>query len=295
MKKSLILSSMALLLTGGGLYWFMNRHAHNEISVITGPSLSADKVKIQLGFYSINEDSDRRLVQTGLGKTLFDGKAKGKFETKCGENDFYITYNNEYYTLVRHFIPNDFQDGIPEPHQYNFAIHKSGDKMIMNLDIAGPDGEKHVREMAPVSAAGMNRRGLPINTDTTKKATNIIAYFEIQSSEPEREVRFYTEIFGWKFEKDNTLPLEYYRVKTAGINGGLLKRPAPLPASGSGTNAFTCSIQVENFDRTSALILKNGGQVAMPKFAVPGKCWQGYFTDPDNNTFGIIEADTNAK
>ena len=25
----------------------------------------------------------------------------------------------------------------------------------------------------------------------------------------------------------------------------------------------------------------------MPKFAVPGRCWQGYFLDPDHNVFGI--------
>ena len=33
----------------------------------------------------------------------------------------------------------------------------------------------------------------------------------------------------------------------------------------------------------------------MPKFAVPGKCWQGYFLDADHNTFGILEVDANAK
>lgn len=63
----------------------------------------------------------------------------------------------------------------------------------------------------------------------------------------------------------------------------------------SGTNAFVCSVQVENFDKTNQLILQNGGQVALPKFAVPGRCWQGYFVDLDNNTFGIIEVDENAK
>jgi predicted enzyme related to lactoylglutathione lyase len=38
-----------------------------------------------------------------------------------------------------------------------------------------------------------------------------------------------------------------------------------------------------------------GGQVALPKFAVPGRCWQGYFIDLDGNTFGIFEVDENAK
>ncbi len=73
------------------------------------------------------------------------------------------------------------------------------------------------------------------------------------------------------------------------------KRPANVPPMEAGTNAFVCSVQVENFDNTSENILTNGGRVAMPKFAVPGRCWQGYFIDPDNNTFGIFEADETAK
>jgi uncharacterized protein len=123
---------------------------------------------------------------------------------------------------------------------------------------------------------------------------NTVVYFEIQSSDPQREVLFYQEVFGWKFIKDEGLPIEYYRIETATINGGLLKRPAPVPSPGMGTNAFVCSVQVEDFDAVSALILQNGGRVALPKFAVPGKCWQGYFIDPDKNTFGIFELDEKA-
>lgn len=62
-----------------------------------------------------------------------------------------------------------------------------------------------------------------------------------------------------------------------------------------GTNAFTCSMQVESFDETAEKILTNAGKVAMPKFAVPGTCWQGYFLDTESNVFGIFEADENAK
>jgi len=124
---------------------------------------------------------------------------------------------------------------------------------------------------------------------------NTIGYFEIQSSDPNRDIKFYQSIFGWKFIKEELVPIEYYRIETNGINGGLLKRPAKVPPMESGTNAFTCSIEVKNFDNTADLILQNGGQVAMPKFAIPGRCWQGYFIDPDNNVFGIFEVDPNAK
>lgn len=125
---------------------------------------------------------------------------------------------------------------------------------------------------------------------------NTICYFEIQSSNPERDMEFYQSLFGWKFTKQQFAPVEYYRIETgSAINGGVLKRPAPVPPSQMGTNAFTCSIQVENFDEVAQTIINKGGKVALPKFAIPGRCWQGYFIDLDNNTFGLFEADANAK
>ncbi|WP_286514428.1 VOC family protein [Empedobacter falsenii] len=54
-------------------------------------------------------------------------------------------------------------------------------------------------------------------------------------------------------------------------------------------------MEVENFDETAQKILENGGIIAMPKFAIPGMCWQGYFLDTDNNVFGIFEVDRHAK
>ncbi len=76
-----------------------------------------------------------------------------------------------------------------------------------------------------------------------------IGYSEIQSSTPYRDIEFYKAIFGWKFIKEEFVPIEFYRIETNSINGGLLKRPGNLPPTESGTNAFVCSIQVDNFDK----------------------------------------------
>jgi predicted enzyme related to lactoylglutathione lyase len=54
-------------------------------------------------------------------------------------------------------------------------------------------------------------------------------------------------------------------------------------------------MQVTDFDATAKAILKNGGQVALAKFAVPGTCWQGYFLDPEGNAFGLFQPDDSAK
>ena len=123
---------------------------------------------------------------------------------------------------------------------------------------------------------------------------NSILYFEIQSSQPKRDAIFYAEIFGWEYEKDNNIPIEYYRLQTPLMHGAILQRPAPIPPIGGGTNGFVCSIHVADFDQTASKILELGGEVALPKFAIPGKCWQGYFLDLDNNVFGIFQPDENA-
>ena len=124
---------------------------------------------------------------------------------------------------------------------------------------------------------------------------NQLCYFEIQSSNPAREISFYQYVFAWTFTEVKGLPIQYYQIETQGIHGGLLERPAATPPTHCGTNAFTCSFEVENFDQTAELILRHGGQVAMEKFAVPGRCWQGYFLDPDHNTFGLVQVDPNAQ
>ena len=126
-------------------------------------------------------------------------------------------------------------------------------------------------------------------------------HFEIQAENFERVMKFYKDVFGWEFPKWMETP-PYWGVMTApkdskepGINGGLLQRPCPPPKPEQGTNAFVCTMQVDNFDETAKKIEVAGGIVAMPKFAIPGMAWQGYFLDTEGNTFGVHQADVKAK
>jgi len=124
---------------------------------------------------------------------------------------------------------------------------------------------------------------------------NAVGYFEIQADDPEAAIAFYRGVFGWRFTRWAEAPIPYWRIETDGIRGGVLKRPAAVPPPQSGTNAFVCSMEVRDFDAAAAAVGAHGGQVALPKFAVPGVCWQGYFIDPQCNTFGIFQPDPNAR
>lgn len=121
-----------------------------------------------------------------------------------------------------------------------------------------------------------------------------IAYFEIQADEPEALIRFYETIFGWRFVAREGSPIPYWRIQTDGIHGGLLARPAAVPGGPCGSNAYVCSVEVDDFDVGARRITDAGGQIALPKFAIPRLCWQGYFVDPAGNTFGLFQADDQA-
>ena len=122
-------------------------------------------------------------------------------------------------------------------------------------------------------------------------------YFEIQADDTKRgQFDFYSQVFGWKFSiRSRDLPIAVLDAskredREAASCSGL---PRHLRHS-RGTNAFVCSLEVENFDVTAQIIQKLGGIVALPKFAVPNTCWQGYFIDPEGNTFGIFQVDPKA-
>jgi predicted enzyme related to lactoylglutathione lyase len=54
-----------------------------------------------------------------------------------------------------------------------------------------------------------------------------IVHFEIHAENPERAVKFYSEVFGWSFQKWDVA--EYWLIKTGspnqpGVDGGLVRR-----------------------------------------------------------------------
>ena len=116
----------------------------------------------------------------------------------------------------------------------------------------------------------------------------------------ERAKSFYAAVFDWSFEDYSQYTgSTYWGAMTGpenqpGINGGLLRRSAPAPAVGQGTNGFVCTMGVGDYDETERRILDAGGQVALPKMALPGMAWQGYYLDTEGYTFGIHQPDPNA-
>jgi predicted enzyme related to lactoylglutathione lyase len=127
-----------------------------------------------------------------------------------------------------------------------------------------------------------------------------VVHFEIQAVDLERAKAFYAAVFGWSFEDYIAVTgSPYWGVTTGpegelGINGGLLPRPGQAPGPEQGSNGFVCTVGVGDYDETERLILQAGGQVALPKAALPGMAWQGYYLDTEGNTFGVHQPDPEA-
>jgi predicted enzyme related to lactoylglutathione lyase len=119
-----------------------------------------------------------------------------------------------------------------------------------------------------------------------------VVHFEIDAKKPERAVKFYEKVFGWKIKKWEG-PVEYYLISTGketepGIDGGLSKRTESEPSTVN-------TIDVSSVDEFIKKVEANGGKIVRPKRAVIGVGYMAYFEDPEGNVFGIMETDESAK
>ena len=126
-----------------------------------------------------------------------------------------------------------------------------------------------------------------------------VMHFEIHAENPERAIKFYTDVFGWTFKKWDG-PMPYWLITTGpdgtpGINGGLVVRHGEGPKPGQPVNAHACTVVVDHLDHTTKLILERDGVTALPRMGIPGVGWLAYFIDTEGNIFGVLQNDPNAK
>ncbi len=128
-----------------------------------------------------------------------------------------------------------------------------------------------------------------------------LIHFEIHVDDMDRAKTFYGEVFDWSFQDwSDFAGMPYFGAVTGddnemGINGALVQRQGPSTVPNQALNGYACTMGVEDYDSIEAKILSKGGKVALPKYALPGMAWQGYYLDTEGNIFGIHQPDVNAK
>jgi predicted enzyme related to lactoylglutathione lyase len=117
-----------------------------------------------------------------------------------------------------------------------------------------------------------------------------VVHFEINADSPERAVRFYEKVFGWKIAREG--PIDYWLAETGeqsqpGINGAIMKRVKK--------ETVFMIIDVPSIDACVEKIAKEGGKLVIGKGTVPGIGYSAYFTDSEGNMVGLIQQDKSAR
>ncbi len=121
---------------------------------------------------------------------------------------------------------------------------------------------------------------------------NRVVHFDIYADNPQRAVKFYGDVFGWKASKWEG-PMEYWLVTTGpegtpGIDGGIGRREDPADRTVN-------TLDVASVDEFTAKVTAAGGKVIASKMAIPGVGWFAMCLDTEGNKFGVMENDPNAK
>ncbi len=118
-------------------------------------------------------------------------------------------------------------------------------------------------------------------------ANNRIIHFEIPADQPEALTKFYTDLFGWKFQKAPIPGMEYWLCDTGsdgpGINGAVAQRQ-------NAQQPLMNYVDVSSIDTAIEQATKLGAKVAMPKMPVPGVGAVAAIVDPQGNICGLWEA-----
>jgi hypothetical protein len=109
------------------------------------------------------------------------------------------------------------------------------------------------------------------------KPENKIDYIELHASDLEVSKRFYSSVFGWKFEDYGP---EYTSFSDGRISGGFTSR-IPSPAQG-----VLVVIYCGNLASAQKRILDAGGTIVKDTFSFPGGS-RFHFNDPSGNALAV--------
>jgi uncharacterized protein len=125
---------------------------------------------------------------------------------------------------------------------------------------------------------------------------NKLTHFALYIDDMERAKKFYGDVFDWGFSsygQTDLLQIKADKTEKGELIGALQSRNySPIPDKVIG---FEGTIGVENLDFTIEKIKNNGGQVLLPKTAIPYVGWIAKFLDTEGNLFCAMQYDNNAR
>lgn len=109
-----------------------------------------------------------------------------------------------------------------------------------------------------------------------------IVHVEFHSRDPARTKKFYSGVFGWKFQE---IPeMEYATFEAPSGPGGGVTRP--MEGMQPGVLNYILSASIE---RTSERIERAGGTILVPKSEIPNVGWFAIFRDPEGTVNALYQ------
>jgi uncharacterized protein len=124
---------------------------------------------------------------------------------------------------------------------------------------------------------------------------NHVSHFAIHADDLARAKRFYTKVFGWKFEAWG--PPDFYMIRTAegddpGLFGSLQRRHHP---KGDAITGFECTVAVADVDKTARDVVEAGGTITMKRMTIGTVGHLIKFHDTEGNIVGAMQYDEGAR
>jgi predicted enzyme related to lactoylglutathione lyase len=117
-----------------------------------------------------------------------------------------------------------------------------------------------------------------------------VIHFEIPAEDPEKIVKFYSDVFGWKIEKWGKEP--YWLVDTKkgeeqGIGGAIYKK--------DWMTTTVNTVGVDNVEKCLEKIKKAGGKVVREPVDIPNVGRLATAADPEGTLFGVLKFSPDVK
>jgi len=113
---------------------------------------------------------------------------------------------------------------------------------------------------------------------------NKLTHFAIHIDNMDRAKKFYDEVFNWGFNSygpDDFVQIKSNKTDDGELIGALQARK--YSSVSENLIGLECSFSVENIDELIKKVTESGGQILMPKTAIPQVGWVTKFLDTEGN------------
>ncbi len=113
-------------------------------------------------------------------------------------------------------------------------------------------------------------------------ATYPLQHLEIAASDPNAAAEFYSRVFGWKIEVEQSMNYVQFTAEEGGIGGAFTEVTENNPAG-----TVLAYVTTDDIEASLAKVEANGGKTLMPKTEIPGVGWFGVFADATGGTLAL--------